>query len=62
MFEGDAVAFRSRKPSDYQVSILEVAGSAMGDADILAAERFWMQKLQSTAMGLNGGRLGESYR
>lgn len=62
MFEGDAVAFRSREPSDYQVSILEVAGSAMGDADILAAEQLWMRKLQSTAMGLNGGRLGESHR
>lgn len=58
-FEGDAVQFRSQEPSDYQVSILEVAGSAMSDADVLAAEQRWMRKLQSKEMGLNGGRLGQ---
>jgi hypothetical protein len=50
---GDAVGFRSRTASDYQVSILEVAGSGASDRDILNAERLWIRKLQSTAMGIN---------
>lgn len=51
--EGDAVRFRSRDPADYQVSILEVAGSSMSENDIVRAEQLWMRKLQSTSMGLN---------
>ncbi|MFG1188618.1 GIY-YIG nuclease family protein [Xanthobacter flavus] len=58
-FEGDAVQFRSREPSDYQVTILETAGSATSDAEVLAAEQRWMKKLQSREMGLNGGRLNQ---
>jgi hypothetical protein len=51
---GDAVRFKNRNPSDYQVSILEVAGSGSADEDILASEQLWIRKLQSVAMGLNG--------
>jgi len=50
---GGNVKLKSRDPSDYQVSILEVAGSLDLDADILALEGRWKQKLQSRAMGLN---------
>ncbi len=48
------VRLKSRKPSDYQVSILEVAGSAAGVEEIVAMESRWKGKLQSRAMGLNG--------
>jgi len=51
--EGDAAAFRSREPSDYRVSILEVAGSFSTDRDIEDMERRWKSKLQSREMGLN---------
>jgi len=51
---GDAVHFKSRDPADYQVSILEVAGSGALHDGIVAAEHLWMRKLQSTSMGLNG--------
>ena len=50
---GGNVALKSREPSDYQVSILEVAGTASTTDDILSAERRWMNKLQSREMGLN---------
>lgn len=50
---GGNVMLKSRDPSDYQVSILEVAGSLDSDADILALETRWKQKLQSREMGLN---------
>jgi len=50
---GGNISLRSRDPSDYQVSILEVAGSAMTTEDILRAEARWKQKLQSREMGLN---------
>jgi hypothetical protein len=50
---GDAIAFRSRDPEDYRVSILEVAGSLASADDILAMEERWKQKLQSREMGLN---------
>jgi hypothetical protein len=46
-------ALKSRDPSDYQVSILEVAGTASTTDDILAMERRWKHKLQSMEMGLN---------
>jgi hypothetical protein len=54
---GDAVQFRSREASDYQVSILGVAGSSASDRDILSAEQLWMRKLQTNEMGLNGGTM-----
>ncbi|MEL7475282.1 MAG: GIY-YIG nuclease family protein [Cyanobacteria bacterium J06555_12] len=50
---GGNVKLRSREPRDYQISILEVAGSGDQDVDILAAESRWKQKLQSREMGLN---------
>ncbi|WP_267383333.1 GIY-YIG nuclease family protein [Sphingomonas sp. GC_Shp_2] len=50
---GGNVMLRSRERSDYQVSILEVAGSLDSDADVLALESRWKGKLQSRAMGLN---------
>jgi hypothetical protein len=49
---GNAV-LRSRNPSDYQVSILEVAGSAAKMEDIWRMEKHWKAKLQSREMGLN---------
>ncbi len=50
---GDAIGFKSREASDYQVSILEIAGSGVSDQDILQGEQLWINKLQSNAMGLN---------
>jgi hypothetical protein len=44
---------KSRDPSDYQVCILEVAGSSASNEDILAMESRWKLKLQSREMGLN---------
>jgi hypothetical protein len=51
---GDAVRLKSREPSDYQVSILEVAGSGASEEDISKSEQLWIRKLQSVLMGLNG--------
>lgn len=50
---GGNVVLKSREPSDYQVSILEVAGSASSSEDILKMETRWKMKLQSREMGLN---------
>jgi hypothetical protein len=50
---GDATGFKSREASDYQVTILEIAGSGVSDRDILQGEQLWINKLQSNAMGLN---------
>lgn len=50
---GGNIALKSRDPSDYQVSILEVSGSAATVEEILAAEGLWKLKLQSREMGLN---------
>ena len=50
---GGNVGLKSRVPSDYQVAILEVAGSAATMGEILALEQRWMAKLQSREMGLN---------
>lgn len=50
---GGDLALRSRDPSDYQVSILEVAGTANSTDDIMKMEGRWQRKLQSRAMGLN---------
>lgn len=50
---GGNVGLKSRDPSDYQISVLEVAGSTASSNDILAMEQLWMKKLQSRDMGLN---------
>jgi hypothetical protein len=50
---GDNVMLKSREASDYQVSILEVAGSSASNEDILKMECRWKEKLQSREMGLN---------
>jgi hypothetical protein len=50
---GGNVLLKSRDPSDYQVAILEVAGTACTDSDILIMEQRWKAKLQSREMGLN---------
>ena len=50
---GGNVKLTGREPSDYQVSILEVAGTAQTLTDILRAEQLWKSKLQSKEMGLN---------
>ncbi|MEQ1652188.1 MAG: GIY-YIG nuclease family protein [Hyphomicrobium sp.] len=50
---GGNVELKSRDPSDYQVSLLEVAGSAATVEEIIAMEVLWKQKLQSREMGLN---------
>lgn len=50
---GGNVALKGRAPSDYQVSILEVASSTATQEDILAMESLWKIKLQSREMGLN---------
>jgi hypothetical protein len=50
---GENVALKSRDLSDYQVSVLEVAGTANTADDILKMETRWKRKLQSREMGLN---------
>ncbi len=50
---GGNVGLKSREYSDYQVSILEVAGSASNVDDIRSMESRWKGKLQSREMGLN---------
>lgn len=50
---GGDVALKSRDSSDYQVSILEVAGTASTPDDILKMEGLWKVKLKSREMGLN---------
>jgi len=51
---GGNVVLKSREPSDYQVSILEVAGSSATEPEILQREAHWKIKLQTRQMGLNG--------
>lgn len=50
---GGNVGLKNRDPSDYQVSILEVAGTSSTADDILKMEGRWQSKLQSREMGLN---------
>jgi len=50
---GGNLGLKSRDPSDYQVAILEVAGTAADHKDILSMEGRWQRKLQSREMGLN---------
>ncbi|RYC32012.1 GIY-YIG nuclease family protein [Lichenibacterium minor] len=57
---GDAVKFRSREPSDYSVTVLEVAGSTATTHDVQVAEQRWIRKLRSVDMGLNGNPGGQA--
>jgi hypothetical protein len=50
--DGGNVALVDR-PSDYRVSILEVAASSATVDEICALESLWKEKLQSREMGLN---------
>lgn len=50
---GGNIGLKLRDPSDYQVAILEVAGTAANHQDILTMEGRWQRKLQSREMGLN---------
>lgn len=50
---GGNVALKSRDPSDYQVCILETAGTAATTEEIIHMESLWKAKLQSREMGLN---------
>lgn len=50
---GGNVSLKNRDPSDYQVSILEVAGTSATPDDIRSMEGLWQTKLQSWEMGLN---------
>jgi hypothetical protein len=50
---GGNIALVGREPSDFIVSVLEVAGSADTLDDILAAEAVWKRKLNSRSLGLN---------
>jgi hypothetical protein len=48
---GGNVVLESREASDYQVSILEVAGT---DQDVFSMETMWKRRLRTREMGLNG--------
>jgi hypothetical protein len=50
---GRNVGLKSRDPSDYQVSVLEVVGSSVTAEEIFGLEGLWKRKLQSREMGLN---------
>lgn len=50
---GGNLGLKSRDLSDYQVSILEVAGTSATPDDIRMMEGRWQYKLQSQEMGLN---------
>lgn len=50
---GDNVALKSRDPSDYHASILEVAGTASTAEELMKMEQLWKSKLKSQEMGLN---------
>jgi hypothetical protein len=56
--DGGNIGLKSRDPSDYQVSVLEVAGSAATPDDIRAMEGRWQRKLRSLEMGLNRNQAG----
>lgn len=55
---GGNVRLMNRDPSDYQVSILEVAGSAATLDEIRRMEGRWQAKLRCQEMGLNGNWAG----
>ncbi len=50
---GGNEGLKNRDASDYQVSVLEVAGSSATTEDIFVMENLWKSKLQSREMGLN---------
>lgn len=50
---GGNVGLKARDPADWIVSVLEVAGSAASDAEILEMETSWKLKLHSRNIGLN---------
>ena len=50
---GGNIALKSREPSDYQVAILQMAGTDATNDDIISMEERWKEKLQSKEMGLN---------
>lgn len=50
---GGNIGLKSAEPGDYEVSILEVSGSAASQIEIIAAEQVWKEKLKSREMGLN---------
>ncbi|MFZ5703875.1 MAG: GIY-YIG nuclease family protein [Pseudomonadota bacterium] len=50
---GGNLGLKSSEPADYQISILEVSGSAASFEEIVAVEQLWKRKLQSREMGLN---------
>ena len=56
---GGNVGLKSRDPSDYQASILEVAGTSATLNEVLTMEGRWQSKLQSLAMGLNRNWAGQ---
>jgi hypothetical protein len=56
---GGNLGLKSRDSSDYQVSILEVAGTSAATDDILKMEGRWQAKLQSQEMGLNRNWAGQ---
>lgn len=50
---GGNVGLKTRDPSDYQISILEVCSPNILEDDINKLETLWKNKLQSREMGLN---------
>jgi hypothetical protein len=50
---GGNIALAEREPSDFTVSVLQVAGSADTSDDILAAEAVWKRKLLTRELHLN---------
>ncbi|MFH5803645.1 hypothetical protein [Alienimonas sp. DA493] len=50
---GGNVQLKDKETRDWQVTILQVAGSADTESDILAYEGLWQTKLQSHRLGLN---------
>lgn len=50
---GGNLGLKSKNPSVYQVSILEVAGTAATADEVRRSEGRWQAKLQSQEMGLN---------
>ena len=50
---GGNVALVRREPTDWRVSVLQVAGSVDSADDILAMEAAWKVKLQARELGLN---------
>lgn len=50
---GGNIGLKARNPSDYIVSILEVAGSSASTEEIISLEETWKKKLHSRVIGLN---------